>query len=95
MYTILVAISLTFAILVDLYLTKSRLILRKGLWVSYAIIFPFQLITNGWLTIRNIVQYDHGQILGVRLVGAPVEDLGFGFALILLVLTIWWKQRSE
>ena len=95
MYTFLVAISLTVSILVDIYLTKSRLILRKGFWVSYAIIFPFQLITNGWLTIRSIVQYDHGQILGAHLVGAPLEDLGFGFALILLVLTIWWKQRSE
>ena len=95
MYTLLVLVALTVAILVDLFVTKSRLVTTRGLWVAYAIILPFQLLTNGWLTIRNIVQYDHGQILGLRLCGAPLEDLGFGFALILLVLTIWWNQRAE
>ena len=92
MYTLFTVCALALALVTDLYITKSKLIFRRGLWVAYAIIFPFQLITNGWLTIRNIVQYDNSQILGLRLCGAPIEDLGFGFALILLVLTIWWSK---
>jgi len=33
--------------------------------------------------------YRSGAILGVRIAAAPLEDLLFGFALVLSVLTIW------
>ena len=91
MYTAIAIFAIIDAILVDRYVTKSRLIGQLGFWVSYAIILPFQLITNGWLTYRDIVMYDRAQILGIRICGAPLEDLGFGFALILLVLSFWWR----
>jgi hypothetical protein len=37
----------------------------------------------------RIVRYDPGTILGARLAWAPIEDIGFGFALILLTLSTW------
>ena len=95
MYTAITVFAIIDAILFDRYVTKSRLIGEWGFWVSYAIILPFQLLTNGWLTYRNIVMYDHAQIIGLRICGAPVEDLGFGFALILLVLSIWWRLGAK
>ena len=49
----------------------------------------FQLIVNGVLTGLGIVQYDPRVIIGVRLAYAPVEDLGFGFALVTLTLCLW------
>ena len=58
----------------------------------------FQLLTNGWLTGRGIVRYASDAILGSsritflgdgRLVWAPVEDLLFGFALVLLTCAGW------
>ncbi len=33
--------------------------------------------------------YRSGAILGIRIAAAPLEDLIFGFALILGVLTLW------
>ena len=80
----------------DLYFIKSRLLLRKAFWTSYAIILPFQLLTNWWLTSRNIVIYDSGAIIGLRIASAPVEDLIFGFSLILSVLSSWvyWGHKS-
>jgi lycopene cyclase domain-containing protein len=68
---------------------RTRLLCRKAFWVSYAIMFGFQLLVNGLLTGLRIVQYDPDTILGPRLAYAPVEDLGFGFALILLTLSCW------
>ena len=62
---------------------------RKAFWASYAILFGFQLLVNGVLTGLRIVRYDPDAILGLRLAYAPVEDLGFGFALILLTLSCW------
>ena len=73
----------------DCYGTKVCLLRRKAFWTSYAIILPFQLLTNWWLTSRNIVMYRCGGIIGVRIAAAPLEDLIFGFALILSVLTLW------
>ena len=63
-------------------------------WVSYAIVLAFQLIVNGVLTGLSIVRYSPKVIFGWRVAWAPVEDLGFGFALVLLTLSTWvWLGR--
>lgn len=88
-YTWLVAGALLGATACDLAVLRTRLLRRKAFWVSYAILFGFQLLVNGLLTGLGVVEYDPGAILGLRLAYAPVEDLGFGFALILLTLSCW------
>lgn len=88
-YTWLVGLALLGAAACDLALLRTRLLSRKAFWVSYAIMVSFQLLVNGLLTGLRIVQYDPDTILGPRLAYAPVEDLGFGFALILLTLSCW------
>jgi len=77
-------------------------------WKSYAIIFVFQLLTNGVLTGFRIVRYDGSAIVGPdaplhsapaflgdgRIAFAPAEDLLFGFSLVLLTLVLWvWLGR--
>ncbi len=88
-YTSLVLIAIGFTIINDLFLLKTRLLTRKVFWTSYAIIVFFQLITNGWLTYNEIITYSDDAILGVRVVFAPLEDLGFGFALVTNVMALW------
>lgn len=77
------------AIIIDLALSSQPLLKRRAFWASYAIILPFQLLTNCWLTSRNIVMYSPDAIFGLRIASAPAEDLLFGFALILGVMGIW------
>ena len=85
-----IALSAVFlALLLDFFVLKTTLLKRKVFWTSYAIILPFQLLTNWWLTSRNIVMYNAGSIIGTRIASAPVEDLLFGFALILGVQSTW------
>ena len=88
-YTQIALCAVAAAALLDLSLIRTRLLRRRAFWTSYAIILPFQLLTNWWLTSRNIVMYDRHQILGPRLASAPLEDIAFGFALILGVLSLW------
>jgi len=90
-YTFIVLAFVTSSLALDLFVTKIRLVTRRAFWTSYSIILPFQLLTNWWLTSRNIVMYRGGAIFGWRIASAPVEDLLFGFALILGVLTLWVK----
>ena len=87
--------ALLFAI-ADLTLIKYSLLKTKYFWTSYAIILPFQLLTYWWLTSRNIVMYSDEAITGLRIASAPVEDLFFGFTLILGVLHMWefWGRKG-
>jgi lycopene cyclase domain-containing protein len=54
------------------------------------------LAVNGVLTGRGVVRYDPAAILGPRVLNAPVEDLAFGFALVLATLATWcwWERRG-
>jgi lycopene cyclase domain-containing protein len=88
-YSQIALIAVFLAALLDLEVIKTRLLKRKVFWTSYAIILPFQLLTNWWLTSRNIVMYSEDVILGIRIASAPIEDLLFGFALILSVMANW------
>jgi len=85
-----IALSAVFiAAFLDLEVLQTKLLKRKVFWTSYAIILPFQLLTNWWLTSRKIVMYSEDAILGIRIASAPLEDLFFGFALILSVMATW------
>ena len=95
-YTITALLGLAGALLVDLVVLRTRLVLSRVFWATYPIVFVFQLLFNGLLTGRGVVTYDPAAILGVRIVYAPVEDLVFGLALVLLTLSlwVWWGQRE-
>ncbi|HET6878437.1 MAG TPA: lycopene cyclase domain-containing protein [Jatrophihabitans sp.] len=88
-YTVAALVGVAAAVGVDLLLTRTRLLLTRTFWVAYAIVLFFQLVVNGLLTGLRIVRYDPAQILGPRLAFAPVEDLLFGFAMILFTLSLW------
>ena len=88
-YTQLAIAGVVMAVAFDLYLFNTQLLKRRVFWTSYAIIVGFQLLTNWWLTSRNIVMYSPDAIIGVRIASAPLEDLLFGFALVLGVLSNW------
>ncbi len=93
-YTAAALLGVAGSVLVDLLVLRTRLITRAVFWATYPIIITFQLLSNGILTGRRIVIYDPAAITGLRIVYAPVEDLFFGFALILLTLSVWvWLGR--
>ncbi|GGB20704.1 hypothetical protein GCM10011492_08300 [Flexivirga endophytica] len=104
-YTLLAMIAVPIALLVDLVLVRTRVVLTLQWWVAYVITVLGQFAVNGWLTGRRIVTYDDSAILGSkheqfvgdwRICYAPVEDLGFGFALVLLTIVSWrwWTARD-
>ena len=102
-YTALGLIAVAGAAVLDLFVLRTRMLLRKVFWASYAIIVFFQLVTNAMFTGFGIVKYDGAAIVGEtspaagpppflgegRIAYAPVEDLLFGFALVLLSISLW------
>jgi lycopene cyclase domain-containing protein len=97
-YAVAAAVAVLVAILADLILLRTALTRSRTWWTAYGIVVCFQLLTNGWLTGRGIVRYSDTAILGSgrivfigdgRIAYAPVEDLAFGFALVLIGCAMW------
>ncbi len=102
-YTQLAILGALVALALDLGVLRTRLVTRKIFWVAYAIIIFFQLVSNAVLTGLRIVRYDGDFIVGSstpvegpppflgdgRIAFAPIEDLIFGFVLVLLTLALW------
>jgi lycopene cyclase domain-containing protein len=96
-YTGLAVVGVVAAVALDVLVLRTRVVTRRAFWTAYAIVLVFQLLTNGWLTGRDVVRYDDDAILGPRLAYAPVEDLLFGFSLVVQTLAWWvfWGRRSR
>ncbi|MFL6099666.1 MAG: hypothetical protein ACJ71T_06910 [Actinomycetales bacterium] len=104
-YSLLAVVAVGLSCGLDLVVLRTRLLGRRAFWVAYAIMLGFQLLTNGWLTGRGIVAYSGDSVIGGsgavafgdgRVLYAPVEDIGFGFALVLQTLAWWmfWGRRG-
>ncbi len=97
-YTVLTIVAVILAVLFDLFVTRSRVVTTGRFWASLAIMFFFQVFVDGWLTRSEgtIVIYDQSETSGIRVFfNTPIEDFGFGFALILLTLSTWdWLGRG-
>ncbi|CAM8626771.1 lycopene cyclase domain-containing protein [Candidatus Planktophila dulcis] len=95
-YSDIAITAFSIAVMVDLFIFKTSMLTRPAFWTSYAIILPFQFLTNWWLTSRNIVMYNPDAIMGLRLFSAPAEDVLFGFALLLSVMGLWevWGRKG-
>jgi len=70
------------------------LLTTRDFWASYAIVLPSQLLTNWWLNSNEIVIHSPDAIIGLRVAGAPIEDLLFGFAMIVGFMS-YWVYRNE
>lgn len=107
-YTQIGIVAVVVALVLDLFVLRTRMVTRKPFWVAYAIILFFQLVTNGMFTGFGIVLYSDDAIVGGaspesgappmfgdgRIAFAPAEDILFGFALVLLSLSPWvWFGR--
>lgn len=88
-YTAAALLGVAAALLLDVAVLRTRLVAGVAFWLTYPIVLFFQLLSNGVLTGRGIVRYDPDAIAGWRLAYAPVEDLAFGFALVLATLSLW------
>jgi lycopene cyclase domain-containing protein len=89
-------------LLLHVWIFKSRYLGRYLL--SFLVILPFFLLTNGILTgsaiPEQVVWYDNDENLGIRVGTIPLEDFVFGFLLLLSVVTVYeWllakKKKAE
>ena len=96
-YTLLTAAAVVAVIAVELIWLRTGIFRTAQFWLSMVIVFAFQVLVDGWLTrlASPVVIYNDDQNLGVRWPwDIPIEDFGFGFAMVTLAILIW-KRITE
>ena len=97
-YSALTAVVIGVSVIVDIVVLRTNLLGRVTFWLSLAIMLFFQVFVDGWLTRKRatIVIYNPHHFSGVRLFfNTPIEDFGFGFALILSTLSVWTRLAND
>ena len=97
-YTIATLLTMLAVILLEVLWLRTGVFRSAQYWVSLAIMFSFQILVDGWLTKLNdpIVIYRAESMLGVRFPwDIPIEDFGFGFAMLTLTIVIWKRANSK
>ncbi len=96
-YTLLTALSVVSVIGLELLWLRTGLFRQPEYWLSLGLIVGFQVLVDGWLTKLNapIVLYNPTHHLGVRFPwDIPIEDFGFGFAMVTLTLLCWRRLTT-
>ncbi|QGH70201.1 lycopene cyclase domain-containing protein [Pseudactinotalea sp. HY158] len=97
-YTVFTAIGIVLVLGFELVWARTGIFRRGAYWLAMAIVFGFQVAVDGWLTkLSNpIVLYNPDEFLGIRLPwDIPIEDFGFGFAMLTLTLILWIRSGQS
>ena len=97
-YTLLTVFAVMVVVAAELIYFKSGIFQTAQYWWAMVIIFAFQIPVDGWLTKLSapIVIYNPAEIIGLRVPwDIPIEDFGFGFAMVTLAILLWrrWLDR--
>ncbi len=94
-YPILTVALLAGVLILELAIWHTEIFRMRAYWSTMAISLFFMVPVNGWLTKLSapIVVYSPDEFLGLRPIwDIPIEDFGFGIALLTLVLMSWKRS---
>lgn len=91
-YTVGTLLAVLVVVLVELLWARTGIFRTAKYWIALGIMFAFQVVVDGWLTKLSdpIVSYHPEQFSRLRFPwDIPIEDFGFGFALITASVILW------
>lgn len=93
-YTALVALAIAAAAIVDE--ACGTAVARSAAGRRHALaVVALTTVFNGYLTARPIVRYAEAEQLGLRIGTVPIEDYGFGLALVWVTTVIYQRARGR
>ncbi len=97
-YPVATLVTMIAVVLIEVLWLRTGIFRTAQYWVAMAIMFSFQVLVDGWLTKLSdpIVIYNPDTSLGVRFPwDIPIEDFGFGFAMLTLTIIVWKALGAE
>jgi lycopene cyclase domain-containing protein len=98
-YPLLTVVAIVLVIVAELAWLRTGVFRTAQYWIAIAIVWAFQTVVDGWLTKLSapIVIYTPSQQSGLRFPwDIPIEDFGFGWAMVTLTILIWARLgRTE
>jgi lycopene cyclase domain-containing protein len=99
-YTVAAVCAPALVVLLEVAVLRTGIFRQGRFWVTVAMTLGFGVLVDGWLTKLSapIVRYQAQAASGARWPWSiPVEDYGFGVAMIALTLIVWarWTERPE
>ena len=97
-YTLAAVVAALVVVALELLVLRTGLFTRPAYWITMLIVFAFQIPVDGWLTRLDAptVRYAPWAISGLRVPwDIPVEDFGYGFALVTATLLLWQRARNK
>lgn len=91
-YTVATIVAVVLVVAIELLWARTGIFATAQYWLTMAIVFFFQVLVDGWLTklVDPIVLYAPEHFAGIRFpFDIPIEDYGFGFALVTGVIIAW------
>ena len=88
-YTELVIPAAGIALLLDLVVLRTRIVLTRRYWMFMTVMLFFFFIVNGILTGLPVVMYSSHAFSGIRVTSIPLEDFAYLFALVTPVIVIY------
>jgi lycopene cyclase domain-containing protein len=85
-------------VLAELAVFRTGLLKQPRYWIALGIVMAFQIPVDGWLTRLEapIVVYSPEAVSGVRWPwDIPVEDFGFGYAMVTFTLLMWVRATRR
>lgn len=95
-YTLYISVLMVVALLLSLFDASN--VIRSFFITFMVILIPFVAVNGiltGSLIEQEVVWYNNAENLGVRIFSIPIEDVGYGFSLILLNLILKAKLRQS
>ncbi|WP_178945361.1 lycopene cyclase domain-containing protein [Kocuria sp. TGY1127_2] len=97
-YTIGTVLTMLVVVALELFWLRTGIFRTVKYWLSIIVMVSFQIPMDGFLTrLSNpIVRYAPDEFLGIRWpFDIPIEDFGFGFAVITLTLMLWTSRSGS
>ena len=97
-YTFLTAVAVVAVVALELCWLRTGIFRTAQYWLTMLLVFGFQIPVDGWLTkLRDpVVIYNERQMSGLRFPwDIPVEDFGFGFAMVTLAILLWRRRLDR
>ena len=97
-YTVGTLLAMLVVVLAELLWARTGIFRKAQYWLALGIMFAFQVVVDGWLTKLSdpIVSYHPEQFSRIRFPwDIPIEDFGFGFAMLTLTIVCWIRLDPE